>query len=69
MKKAILLFPDSISLADFVLKYQIKGADVHSCEHTLSAELSDKELKVAQKQYGAELIKEQHGSFVNRHQQ
>ncbi|MDQ3279372.1 MAG: hypothetical protein M3Q06_13670 [Bacteroidota bacterium] len=53
MKKTVLLFPDTISLADFVLTHQIRGAEVHSCEQTLEAALPEKLLTIAIKEYGA----------------
>jgi len=57
MKKVTLLFPDSITLADFVLTHQIRGAAVHSCEQKLEAALSEKLLAIATKEYGATLQK------------
>lgn len=67
MKKTTLLFPDTISLADFVLKHQIKGAEVHSCKQTLDAALSEKLLTIATKDYGAILQKASETGSRNEH--
>jgi hypothetical protein len=53
MKKVVLVFPDNNCIADFVIKYRVKGAEVNSSTQTLSAILSEEELRIASLDYGA----------------
>jgi hypothetical protein len=54
MQKAYLRFPDSSSLAEFLIKHKIKSAEVNPGEQKLSAPLSEEELRIATQEYGAE---------------
>ncbi|MFL5811881.1 MAG: hypothetical protein ACJ749_20325 [Flavisolibacter sp.] len=53
MKKANLLFPTFSSLAEFVMKYRIKGAEVQAGQQLLTAFLTEEELVIASSCYGA----------------
>jgi len=53
MKKALLLFPDSMSMADFLIKEKISHAEVNSNEQTLIAPLDDKQIVRAETVYSA----------------
>ena len=55
MKKVILVFPSISSIADFVIKQCIKGAEVIASENKLHATLSDQQMEVATKDYNATL--------------
>lgn len=54
MKKAMLVFPDVVSLTDFVMVYRVKGIEVKSADLVLCGVLSEREYKAAIDKYGAE---------------
>lgn len=58
VKKVELLFPDTGSIADFVVENSIAGALVTSAELKLSAFLTDEQIDIAVSRYGS-LPKEQ----------
>jgi hypothetical protein len=53
MKKVILVFPSISSIADFVIKQCIKGAQVIASENKLLANLSEKQMEIASNDYNA----------------
>jgi hypothetical protein len=55
MRKTTLIFPDTDSLASFVLRFKIAGSEVDSVQHTLTAVLSMDELITACTEYQAEV--------------
>lgn len=55
MKKAVLLFPDTHSMADFILTEKISKAEVNSTERTLVAPLNDMQIVKAETAYKAKL--------------
>lgn len=55
MRNVVLIFPDSLSLSDFLLAYQPSNCVVESRELTLSAILSDACINMACAEYGASL--------------
>lgn len=55
MKRAVLIFPDTSSLADFLLSYQLSHAEVASGNRSLTAFLTDEQIVKACTQYGAVL--------------
>ena len=55
MKKVVLTFPDSISMANFIIREKIRGAQVSSFDKILVAPMSDKQIVSAETLYGAVL--------------
>jgi len=55
MRKVVLVFPDVISITEFILTYKVSKAIVDSVEKTLKAVISEKDLTVACKGYGAKI--------------
>lgn len=57
MSKVMLVFPDTISLTEFMLKHKVAKADVNSGHKSLTACLSKDQLATALKEYRATLVK------------
>jgi len=55
MRKVILVFPDVISLTEFVLANKVSKTIIDSSQKMLKGVVSDKVLTVAVKQYGAKI--------------
>jgi hypothetical protein len=55
MRKVILVFPDVISLSEFVLANKVSKTIIDSSQKTLKGMMSDKVLAVAVKQFGAKI--------------
>jgi len=55
MRKVILIFPDVISLTEFVLSHKVSKTIIDSSQKTLKGIMSDKVLSVAVKEYGAKI--------------
>lgn len=55
MRKVILIFPDSSSIAGFLITQRIAKAEVSSHQQTLAAPLTEDQIMIACTQYGAEL--------------
>jgi hypothetical protein len=55
MKKTVLVFPDTNSMADFILVYKVKGVDTNTVHLTISGRLSEKLVTTAVLEYGAEI--------------
>lgn len=53
MKKVILIFPDSATIADFVIIHGISNTEVNSKELTLTAFLTEEQIVIASTMYGA----------------
>ena len=53
MKKVVLLFPNTTSIADFILSERVSNAEVNSFEQTLIASMDDKQIAKAETVYGA----------------
>lgn len=53
MQNITLIFPDAGSIASFVISGDIKGAEISTSDQSLRAELSDEEISVACKSFGA----------------
>jgi len=53
MKKSVMIFPDSMSMANFIIREKIRGAEVNSIEKTLVAPMNDKQIVSAETLYGA----------------
>ena len=57
MKDVILVFPDTASIADFILGNRIKNAEVSSVYNELTAKLTDQQIVIAEISYHAFLKK------------
>lgn len=55
MKNVVLIFPDTISLASFILASNVSNAEVNTREQTLIAPLDDDDIITACEDYGAHL--------------
>ncbi len=55
MKRVDLIFPDTTSLAEFLLTYKPASTNVSSAQRTLSGDLSDDLIAIACTKFGAEL--------------
>jgi hypothetical protein len=53
MKKVVLIFPDTLSMADFILTQRVSNAEVNSVSHTIVAPMTDKQIIIAETEYGA----------------
>jgi hypothetical protein len=53
MKAVILIFPDTTTIAEYVLAHKISKADINSREQSLTAVLTDEEIAVACTQFKA----------------
>ena len=53
MKKVVFTFPDSTSMANFIIREKIRGAQVRSYDKILVAPMSDKQIVSAETLYGA----------------
>jgi hypothetical protein len=63
MRKVVLIFPDVISITDFILTYKVSKIIVDSSQKLLKGTISEAHLAIACKQFGAR-IKE---SIVVKH--
>ena len=45
MFKVVLVFPDSVSLAEFVLQERVKGIETNCSEYLLSGQLTEEQIK------------------------
>lgn len=48
-----MVFPDNTSMANFIIREKIRGAEVNSFEKTLVARMNDKQIVSAETLYGA----------------
>jgi len=55
MRKVILLFPDIVSMAEFILTHKVSRVIIDSSEKMLRGTISDKHLDIACRQYGAKI--------------
>lgn len=55
MRKVILVFPDVISLTEFILSNKVSKAIIDSSQKTLKGIMSDKVMDVAIKKYKAKI--------------
>jgi hypothetical protein len=55
MKAVGLIFPDTTSIANFLLWYKPSKLEVNSTQRTLSGRLAEELIVIALTQYGAEL--------------
>jgi hypothetical protein len=55
MKKVILVFPNVTSIAEFLLVHKVSKAIVDSQEKVLKGIMSEKDIDIACKQYGAKI--------------
>jgi hypothetical protein len=53
MKRVVLLFPDTTSMAEFIMAERMRIAEVNSLEQTLIASMTDKQALKAETLYGA----------------
>lgn len=53
MPNVVLLFPNTSSIAAFVLENKVPGAQINSTEQSLSADLSEDQIVTACTRYGA----------------
>jgi hypothetical protein len=53
MFKVVLVFPDSVSLAEFVLQERVKGIETNCSEYLLSGQLTEEQIKKARKIFKA----------------
>ena len=48
-----MIFPDNMSIANFIIKEKIRAAEVNSFEKILIAPMNDKQIESAETLYGA----------------
>ena len=48
-----MIFPDNTSMANFIIREKIRGAEVNSFEKILVARMNDKQIVSAETLYGA----------------
>jgi hypothetical protein len=53
MKRVVLIFPDTASLAEFLVHYHIQNAEVDSIDQSLTAPLLEEQILIAIHDYGA----------------
>ena len=53
MKKTVMIFPDNTSMANFIIREKIRGAEVNSFEKVLVGPMNDKQIVSAETLYGA----------------
>jgi hypothetical protein len=53
MKKVTLLFPDHLTIADYILSEKVRDANVDFSQQTLTAALTEQDIEVALERYGA----------------
>jgi hypothetical protein len=53
MKRVVLIFTDTSSIAEFILRERVSNAEVDSYEQTLTAIINDSQIKVAEDEYKA----------------
>jgi hypothetical protein len=53
MKKVTLLFPDHLTIADYILSEKVRDANVDFSQQTLTAALTEQDIEVAHARYGA----------------
>jgi hypothetical protein len=53
MFKVVLVFPDSVSLAEFVLQERLRGIETNCSEYLLSGQLTEEQIKKARKIFKA----------------
>jgi hypothetical protein len=53
MKKVVMIFPDNTSMANFIIREKIRGAEVNSFEKALVAVMNDQQIASAETLYGA----------------
>jgi hypothetical protein len=55
MNEVVLLFPDTITLTEFLLMYRVPGAEVNTLECSLTCKLTDKQILIACTKHQAHL--------------
>ena len=55
MRKVILIFPDVISLTEYVLTHKVSKIIIDSSQKMLKGTISENHLSIACKQYGAKV--------------
>ena len=55
MRKVVLIFPDVISIAEFVLNYKVAKIIIDSSEKRVTGIITEKHLEIAVKKYGARI--------------
>ena len=55
MRKVILIFPDVISMTDFLLSYKVSKAISNTSQKELRCIVTDAVLEIACKQFGAKI--------------
>ena len=53
MKKVVMIFPDNTSMANFIIREKIRGAEVNSLEKALVAPINDQQIASAETLHGA----------------
>jgi hypothetical protein len=53
MQRVTLIFPDTVSIANFILHHNVYNALVDSIEQTLTASMFKEQLNIACSDYGA----------------
>jgi hypothetical protein len=62
MKKVLLIFPDTTSMADFIIRYRIGNAECNSIECSLLTMLTEREIMIATQNFQAYV--QDHGSIL-----
>jgi len=55
MRKVVLLFPDTVSISEFLLMQKVSRVIIDTGEKMLRGILTDAQLHIACKQYGAKI--------------
>lgn len=55
MKKAVLIFPDTVRMSDFLMNYRVSNAEANSFELSLIAIMTQAKIQAACKRYKARL--------------
>jgi hypothetical protein len=53
MQRVTLIFPDTVSIADFILHHNVRNGLVDSIEQTLTASMFKEQINIACSDYGA----------------
>lgn len=53
MHQVTLIFPDTSTIADFILTHAVSNIEVSSKEQKLTAPLTERQISIAIQQYGA----------------
>jgi hypothetical protein len=53
VEKVVMIFPDTYSMADFLIKEEITNAEANSVEQSIIAIITSKQIEIAEMEFGA----------------